>query len=120
MGDPRIHFAVNCAARSCPPLRNEAYVPERLDDQLDEAVRNLVGNPEHFRIEREGGTTVRLNKVLDWFGDDFGGKDGLVEFLLPYLTEEDRTYIESSGTVKVSFFDYDWTLNDTAVADASS
>ena len=52
MGDPRIHFAVNCAARSCPPLWSEAYVGDELDAQLDRAVANLLGNPEHFRIER--------------------------------------------------------------------
>jgi hypothetical protein len=83
MGDPRIHFAVNCAARRCPPIWPEAYTGEELDAQLDRAVSHLVSNPEHFRVERADGATIRLNKVLDWYKDDFGGIAGLKTFLMP-------------------------------------
>ncbi|MDX1493627.1 MAG: VTT domain-containing protein [Longimicrobiales bacterium] len=107
--EPRIHFAVNCAARSCPVLWPEAYTAQRLDEQLDRAVRNLVENPEHFRVE---GATVRMNKVLDWYKDDFGGIDGLRSFFAPYLSEQEAEVLTDPGT-QVAFFDYDWTLNDT-------
>lgn len=110
-GEPRIHFAVNCAALSCPPLAPEAYVPERLDDQLDRAVRGLVANPEHFLIDRSGAGSLTLNRVLDWYGDDFGGKDGLLDFFARYLPGEDAEFL-GRPDLEVRFFEYDWTLND--------
>ncbi len=110
-GEPRIHFAVNCAALSCPPLAAEAYVPERLEDQLDRAVRGLVANPEHFLIDRSGDGSLTLNRVLDWYGGDFGGTEGLLDFLARYLSEEDAEFLRRPG-VEVRFFEYDWTLND--------
>ena len=110
-GEPRIHFAVNCAALSCPPLADEAYVPERLEDQLDRAVRGLVENPEHFLIDRSGSGSLTLNRVLDWYGDDFGGRDGLLDFFARYLPEADAEFLRRSG-IDVRFFEYDWTLND--------
>ena len=110
-GEPRIHFAVNCAALSCPPLAAEAYVPERLDDQLDRAVRGLVANPEHFLIDRSGTGSLTLNRVLDWYGDDFGGRDGLLDFFARFVPEEDAEFLRRPG-IEVRFFEYDWTLND--------
>ncbi len=110
-GEPRIHFAVNCAARSCPPLAAEAYVPERLDEQLDRAVRGLVANPEHFALDRTGAGSLTLNRVLDWYGDDFGGTDGVRDFLARYLPEDDARFLRRPG-LEVRYFEYDWTLND--------
>lgn len=109
LGEPRIHFAVNCAARSCPVLWPEAYVAERLDEQLDRAVKNLIANPEHFQVD---GSTVRMNKVLDWYKEDFGGVDGLRSFFQPYLPASKAALITDPDT-DIEFFDYDWTLNDT-------
>jgi hypothetical protein len=109
MGEPRIHFAINCAARSCPPLVPEAYTGERLDEQLDARVRAFVADPSHFRFDRETGE-MRVNRVLEWFGEDFGGPEGVVRFLSEYLDEEDRRAV-GPGTALVHF-DYDWTLND--------
>ena len=112
MGDPRIHFAVNCAALSCPPLAAEAYVAEHLDDQLDRAVNGLVASPEHFLIDRSGSGSLTLNQVLDWYGGDFGGKDDLLSFFARYVSQADAEFLIGSG-VDVLFFEYDWTLNDT-------
>ena len=111
LGDPRIHFAVNCAARSCPPLWPDAYTGDELDTQLDRAVRNLVDDPENFWVERETRTTVRLNRVLDWYGDDFGGIEGLKTFLIPYVPSATAQDLLDART-DIEFFDYDWTLND--------
>jgi hypothetical protein len=107
--EPRIHFAVNCAATSCPVLWPEAYVGERLDAQLDRAVRTLVDDPRHFQVDE---SAVRMNKVLDWYRDDFGGVDGLREFFAPYLPEDEAGILTDPET-EISFFEYDWTLNDT-------
>ena len=113
MGDPRIHFALNCAARSCPPLWPEAYTPEALDRQLDRAVSSLLTDDAHFRVEENGRErTARLNKVLDWYRDDFGGIEGLKAFLAPYVAP-DVAEVLRRGATRVEFFDYDWTLNDT-------
>lgn len=111
MGDPRIHFAVNCAARRCPPIWPEAYTGEELDAQLDRAVSHLVSNPEHFRVERADGATIRLNKVLDWYKDDFGGIAGLKTFLMRHVSAGLARDLGNQST-EVEFFDCDWTLND--------
>src|SRR6266498_511738 len=74
--DPRIHFAINCAARSCPPLRAEAYVGERIDAQLDEQARKFLAGA---RVDRDG---LHVSKIFDWFSRDFdawGG--GRVQFI---------------------------------------
>jgi len=107
--EPRIHFAVNCAARSCPVLWPEAYRAESLDEQLDRAVRELVEEPRHFDV---ADSTVRMNKVLDWYKEDFGGIEGLRSFFAPYLPAEEAAVLTDPDT-EVEFFDYDWTLNDT-------
>ncbi len=112
--EPRIHFAVNCAALSCPVLWPEAYEGARLEEQLERAVRGLVSAPAHFRVEpaEEGrAATLRLNRVLDWYKDDFGGTEGLRAFFLPYL--EGRTLEQvADPSTRIAFFEYDWALND--------
>ena len=109
MGDPRIHFAVNCAALSCPPLVADAYEGARLDDQLDARVRAFIDAPAHFVLD-DG--VLRVNKVLDWFGDDFGGPEGVKAFFAGYLAGDARAMLEDDGT-RVEYFEYDWTLNDS-------
>jgi len=114
MGDPRIHFAVNCASRSCPALARSAYRPGELSDQLDEAVRRFLADSTQYRLVRGDAPVIRLNKILDWYQDDFGGTDGVVTFLLRYVGEEDAAYIRANAP-PIEYNDYDWTLNDTAV-----
>lgn len=110
--EPRIHFAVNCAARSCPVLWSEAFTADRLESQLERAVMALISSPAHFRVqEEEGRTVLRLNRVLDWYGEDFGGVEGLRTFFLPYLEGETLEQVGNPET-PILFFEYDWTLND--------
>jgi hypothetical protein len=109
--EPRIHFAVNCAAVSCPVLWPEAYEGETLDAQLDRAVRHLIQNPAHFRLEGERPATLTLNKVLDWYADDFGGAEGLKAFFAAYLQGSARARVAEPQT-QIRYFEYDWTLND--------
>ena len=112
MGDPRIHFAINCAARSCPPLIDQAYEGHSLEDQLDARVRTFVQDPFHFRVVTDQGReAVHVNRVLDWFQEDFGGVRGIRSFLAGYAEGEARDALLGSETELV-FFDYDWTLND--------
>jgi hypothetical protein len=109
--EPRIHFAVNCAAYDCPELAEEAYVGERLDEQLERQVRRFMENPRHFRIERGDPPVLRVNRVLDWFDEDFGGREGVPRFFVPYLSPEERAIVLRDD-LRVEFFEYDWTLND--------
>jgi hypothetical protein len=109
--EPRIHFAVNCAAVSCPVLWPEAYTPGRLEEQLDRAVLYLMAQPDHFLLERGDPATLRLNRVVDWYAEDFGGTEGLKRFFAAYLAEAEREIVLRDDT-RVRFFEYDWSLND--------
>ena len=112
LGDPRIHFAINCAAISCPPLIREAYRAETLEEQLDARVMAFVGDPAHFGVDASGGRpTVRVNVLLDWFNEDFGGHDGVRAFLARYVAGAVREALEDPDA-RLVFIDYDWTLND--------
>ena len=114
MGDPRIHFAINCAARSCPPLIGQAYEGRSLEDQLDARVRAFVLDPVHFQVVTDQDrAAVHVNRVLDWFQEDFGGVQGIRSFLAGYAEGEAREALLDSVTELV-FFDYDWTLNDAS------
>jgi hypothetical protein len=118
--DPRIHFAINCAALSCPPIRPEPYVGARIDQQLDDQARKFLNGPLGVRIERieKDGDEVILHvtKILDWFKDDFetwGG--GRVAFLRKYLTPDKQKQIDAArGQVELEFDDYSWDLNDAS------
>ena len=112
LGDPRIHFAINCAAISCPPLTREAYRAETLEEQLDARVMAFVGDPAQFGVDASGGRpTVRVNVLLDWFNEDFGGHDGVRAFLARYVGGAAREALEHPDA-RLVFTDYDWTLND--------
>lgn len=127
--EPRIHFALVCAAVSCPPLREEAYRGDRLDAQLDDQARRFLNDPRLNRFEIEG-RRVFLSKVFDWFGDDFsafaaesdyaGGEKlrGVLGFVKRYVLGRVADFLET-GEYEVRFLDYDWTLNDQAVAAAA-
>jgi len=106
---------VNCAARSCPALAAEAYAPERLDAQLDAAVQRFVDDPRQFRLELAPRPTLRVNKLLAWYGGDFGGPAGVKRFFFRYLLAYSAAEVLRPD-VRIEYFDYDWTLNDTEAA----
>jgi hypothetical protein len=125
--EPRIHFALVCAAVSCPPLREEAYRGDRLDEQLDDQGRQFLNDPRLNRLEIDRGQ-VHLSKIFDWFGEDFAqfARDdagfsgdeklnGVLTFVSRYLLNRDVEFLDS-GEYKVDFLSYDWTLNDQAIA----
>jgi hypothetical protein len=108
--EPRIHFAINCSAFSCPPLRDEPYVGSRLDAQLEEQSRIFFNDPRHCYVE---GDELHVSKILDWFGEDFGGEEAIPGFVLQFVEGETRKKLEALGEgVDVEYLDYDWTLND--------
>lgn len=97
--DARIHFAINCAAKSCPPLRNAAFTADELNSQLDEQTKNFINNPTTNTINAK---TTKLSKIFDWFKTDFGN---IVTFINKYST------VKLTNATKISYNDYDWSLN---------
>ncbi|MCC2545127.1 DUF547 domain-containing protein [Hymenobacter sp. BT175] len=105
--DPRIHFALVCAARSCPPLRREAYATATVEQQLAAQARQAVQDPRFIRVDAKGGK-VLVSEIFKWYADDFQatGKP-----LLAYLNQfRGRQLLPLDS--RVDYYSYDWTLND--------
>lgn len=115
LGEPRVHFALHRASRSCPALAPEAYRGDRIAEQLDEAVRRFVADPRHYVLVRLERPTLRVNKLLDWYKEDFGGTSGVVAFLQRYAAPADAELLQP-GRVRVEYLPYDWALNEAAAA----
>ena len=110
--EPRIHFAVVCAAMGCPPLRTEAYTSHELDRQLDEQTRAfLLESPAKNRVDPASGTAF-LSPIFDWYREDFPeGKEGLGRYLAPFFPPGPARDLLESGRFDVEFTEYDWSLN---------
>ncbi len=117
IGEARIHAAVVCAAVSCPPLRMEAYRAERLDEQLDEQMREWLANEKTgVRAERDGSRLV-VSSIFRWFTEDFEQDSGsLRAFLDKYMPEDVRASVPADARIR--YLDYDWSLNDAKRSDA--
>ncbi len=110
--DPRFHFALVCAARGCPPLRDEAYVSDRLEEQLDDQARQFLATPAQNRVDA-GTRTVHLSPIFKWYGADFEKKHGSVlAALQPYWPKASASALAQGG-FKIRYTDYDWSLNHT-------
>ncbi len=112
--DPRIHMAVNCASIGCPALRDEAFVADRLDVQLDDSVRRFLSDRSRNRADEKG---LWVSKIFDWYGKDFEKQAGSVQaWLAPYaglLSDDEQTQAAvRNKSLRLRFLDYDWTLND--------
>lgn len=107
--DPRVHAAINCASRSCPPLRSEPYDGKWIEMQLDEAARVFVNDQALNRLE---GNVLMASAIFDWFGEDFGGKPGIVAFIRRHADERFRHALDQAGErLELRFLKYDWSLN---------
>ena len=121
--DPRIVFAVSCAAVSCPDRTDEQFAAEQLDQQLDDIVRGLLANSTKGLAVDQQGKVVTLSWILKadrrLFGD--GSDDGLLDFVQRYVSSEIGVWINANrGDIKLEFFEHDWGLNDTALANNGS
>ncbi len=113
--DPRVHFAVNCASSSCPPLPVRAFEAARLDAQLDEVAKTTLSDPDYISVE-DGALLV--TKIMEWYGGDFvnpefkGSEKTLQAYIAKYSTEKVTSFIEENGeNLTVRFRNYDWALN---------
>lgn len=98
--EPRIHFAVNCAAKSCPPLLNKAWTESNLNSNLERQTKSFINNSNYNTIT---SGKVEVSKIFDWYGKDFGD-------LKTYLNKYSSTKI-GEGT-SVNFKTYNWNLNN--------
>jgi len=112
MGDPRIHAALVCAARSCPPLRREAYVAERLDEQLDDNARRWLADEtlNAFHPERK---SAEISPIFKWYAADFRAAGGVEGFLERFGPIGRTAFLRGTG-VRLAYRSYDWALNDTS------
>jgi len=98
--EPRIHFAVNCAAKSCPPLLNQAYSAGNLNTHMENLAKQFINNPKYNKIAND---KVVISKIFEWYKEDFGN-------IISYLNKYSDTKISDNATVE--YMDYDWSLND--------
>ncbi len=105
--DPRVHFAVNCASKSCPPLLNKPYTGKNLNQQLDDSASRFINDPGFNRLE---GQTLYVSKIFKWFSEDF--KRDVAGFILRYAKGDLKAAMEKNkGALKIKYLDYDWSLN---------
>ena len=126
--DPRVHFALNCASVGCPMLREEAYVAERLDTQLEDQARRFLSDRSRNRYD-EARQVLAVSKIFDWYGEDW--TSGQMEFSktgLPIVSREqffagyarsladrpEQQALIAAQKAAIVFLDYDWSLNDAA------
>lgn len=105
--DPRVHFAINCEALSCPPLGSEPYVGSTIDQQLNHASTAFINNPKRNYLE---DNTLYISKMFRWFSEDFD-KD-VIGFLIKYAKEDlKKELVAKKSKIKIKYLDYDWSLN---------
>jgi hypothetical protein len=128
LGDPRVHFAVVCASRSCPTLRAEPYRAAAIEEQLAEDTRRFLADPAKGLRFDPAARVLWLSSIFKWYAGDFTGgstivaffaRGSVVEWLLPHLPPELAAPIREREPA-VRYLDYDWTLNDRARRSAAS
>lgn len=101
--DARIHFALNCAAKSCPKLLNEAYLPEKLDAQLEKQTALFINDTQaNFLSSKK----AEVSNIFEWYKSDFDAAGGVIAFINRYA----KTPISANATL--SYKPYDWSLNE--------
>jgi hypothetical protein len=104
--EPRIHFVLVCAAKSCPRLRSEALTAKNLEATLDAAAKEFI--PAATTVEKNSVTTSQL---FNWFAEDFKNEAGSVEAYLAKYTDKKTKKVLESGDAKLKFSEYDWAIN---------
>ena len=102
--EPRIHFAVNCAAKSCPKIMNRAWTEDNIERYLAKQTKAFVANSTENNISIN---KVELSKIFDWYKADFGGNNTkLIEFINKYSD------VKVNDNATVTFKEYNWELNN--------
>lgn len=101
--EPRVHFAINCASISCPKLRNEAYIAEKLDEQLNAQAWFFINKDRYNQIAPDH---IKISRIFLWFVSDFTKNDTLINFLNKYSD------IKIEESAKIDYLEYNWGLNN--------
>jgi hypothetical protein len=101
--DPRVHVALVCGARSCPPLPSRAWQAADLDSMLDERMHRFVNDPARNRADARA-RTLHLSPIFRWYAADFGGEAAAPAYVGRVLGRDTRGWT-------VEWLDYDWSLN---------
>jgi hypothetical protein len=107
LGEPRVHFALNCMARSCPRLPQEAFSADEIEAQLEAAAREFLNDSRNVRVDA-AAREVWLSSILDFYTEDFA-PDGKPNSLIAYVNRYRDEPVDPGFSVK--FIPYDWTLN---------
>jgi hypothetical protein len=103
--EPRVHFALNCASKSCPPLHNRAFTVENLESALNQLTKDFI-NHNPFGIVREHSNTISISKIFDWYEADFEKKGSVLSYINRFRD------LPISHDTKIQYQDYQWTLNE--------
>lgn len=105
--DPRVHFAVNCASKGCPPLKSTPYTSSKLNQQLNESTVRFVNDRQKNYLKNN---TLYVSSIFKWFSKDFN--DDILSFFLKYGDSELTALLkEKKDRIKIDYLDYDWSLN---------
>ncbi|MEM8738131.1 MAG: DUF547 domain-containing protein [Planctomycetota bacterium] len=112
--EPRIHAALVCGAVDCPPMLDEPFVGERLDEQLDGRMRAWLHDPaeDGLRVTEDG--RVYLSRIFGWYRDDFRESGGFEAMIEQYLDDSDPRKAVALAAIRenrLRFLRYDWTIN---------
>ncbi|GBD40026.1 hypothetical protein HRbin37_02312 [bacterium HR37] len=124
--EPRIHFAIVCASRGCPDLRNEAYIADKIDKQLEDATTKFINNPQKGVRINLSDKTVGLSKIFKWFEKDFTNyynntetakksnqkEEAVISFIKGYIKSDKEIRFLETRDFTVYYLDYDWRLNE--------
>ncbi|MCH8823388.1 MAG: DUF547 domain-containing protein [Planctomycetes bacterium] len=116
--DPRIHAALVCAAYGCPPLRNEPYTAEKLDDQLDSQCRTWINDKSKFKIKDQ---ELGISKIMKWYKKDFSLKpyENAVDFVRQFANQDTELgkflASKANNQVETFYMDYNWNLNKAQI-----
>ena len=104
-GEPRMHFVLNCASASCPPLPSKAITAENLSAEMNHSASSFL-NQDKYGIEiSDGGKQAAVSKIFDWYGADFQASGGVIGFINKYRKPP------LPADAKISFQEYNWSLN---------
>ncbi|NJR40898.1 MAG: DUF547 domain-containing protein [Leptolyngbyaceae cyanobacterium CSU_1_4] len=105
--EPRIHFAIVCASLGCPLLRNEAYTPEKVTQQLEEDAVRFINNPNKVRYDAHA-KTLYCSKIFKWYRQDFlTVSPSIPDYVRSFLPPD----LPLSASPPIAYLDYDWSLN---------
>ena len=104
--DARVHFAIVCASKGCPPLIAQPYRGAVLDEQLNRVTTAFLNRPGNYRLE---GDRFEVSSIFKWFGEDFGN---LFDFYIRYAQGDLKQALQSGrDRIRIGYLDYDWSLN---------